>query len=31
LIAQLVDDVDTKVYRFDIRFQGEDETVFFDF
>jgi protocatechuate 3,4-dioxygenase alpha subunit len=31
LIAQLVDDVDAKVYRFDIRFQGEDETVFFDF
>jgi protocatechuate 3,4-dioxygenase alpha subunit len=31
LIAQLLDDGDLKVYRFDIRFQGEDETVFFDF
>ena len=28
LIAQLVDD---GVYRFDVRFQGDDETVFFDF
>jgi protocatechuate 3,4-dioxygenase alpha subunit len=27
LIAQLLDDGDLKVYRFDIRFQGEDETV----
>jgi len=31
LIAQLADGIDPKVYRFDIRFQGEDETVFFDF
>jgi protocatechuate 3,4-dioxygenase alpha subunit len=31
LIAQLLDDSALKVYRFDIRFQGEDETVFFDF
>jgi protocatechuate 3,4-dioxygenase alpha subunit len=31
LIAQLLDDGAPKVYRFDIRFQGEDETVFFDF
>ena len=30
LIAPLVSD-DPKVYRFDIRFQGDDETVFFDF
>lgn len=31
LIARLVDGSEPKVYRFDIRFQGEDETVFFDF
>jgi protocatechuate 3,4-dioxygenase alpha subunit len=31
LIAQLVEDGGPPVYRFDIRFQGEDETVFFDF
>ena len=31
LIAELVDDGDPSVYRFDIRFQGEDETVFLDF
>jgi protocatechuate 3,4-dioxygenase alpha subunit len=31
LVAPLVDDGEPKVYRFDIRFQGEDETVFFDF
>ncbi len=31
LVAQLVDGTDPKVYRFDIRYQGEDETVFFDF
>lgn len=31
LIAHLVDDRSPKVYRFDVRFQGEDETVFFDF
>ncbi len=29
LVAQLVDGTDPKVYRFDIRFQGDDETVFF--
>jgi protocatechuate 3,4-dioxygenase alpha subunit len=28
LIAQLVDN---NVYRFDVLFQGDDETVFFDF
>ena len=28
LVAQVVDD---GVYRFDVRFQGDDETVFFDF
>ena len=28
LIAELVDD---GVYRFDVLFQGDDETVFFDF
>lgn len=31
LIAQLLDDQDPKVYRFDVLFQGEDETVFLDF
>jgi len=32
LIAPCVDEkADPKVYRFDIRFQGDDETVFFDF
>jgi protocatechuate 3,4-dioxygenase, alpha subunit len=31
LIAQLQDGSDPPVYRFDIRMQGEDETVFFDF
>ena len=31
LIAQVSDDTDPRVYRFDILFQGEDETVFFDF
>jgi protocatechuate 3,4-dioxygenase alpha subunit len=31
LIAQLVDQSDPKTYRFDVLFQGEDETVFFDF
>jgi protocatechuate 3,4-dioxygenase alpha subunit len=31
LIAHLVEDSKPKVYRFDVRFQGEDETVFFDF
>ena len=31
LIAQVIDDTDPRVYRFDILFQGEDETVFFDF
>jgi protocatechuate 3,4-dioxygenase alpha subunit len=31
LIAQLLGEGAVKVYRFDIRFQGEDETVFFDF
>ena len=31
LIAQLVDPSAPKTYRFDVLFQGEDETVFFDF
>jgi len=31
LIAELVDEGDPKVYRFDVLFQGDDETVFFDF
>jgi protocatechuate 3,4-dioxygenase alpha subunit len=31
LIARLVDDRHPKVYRFDVLFQGDDETVFFDF
>jgi len=31
LIAELTDDGHAKVYRFDVRFQGDDETVFFDF
>lgn len=31
LIARLVDDQNPKIYRFDVLFQGEDETVFFDF
>ena len=32
LIAECVDaSADPKVYRFDIRFQGDDESVFFDF
>ncbi len=31
LIAQLEPGSDPKTYRFDIRFQGDDETVFFDF
>lgn len=31
LIAQLVDGTEPRVYRFDIRFQGDDETVFLDF
>ena len=30
LIAPLVDDGAVAVYRFDIRYQGDDETVFFD-
>jgi protocatechuate 3,4-dioxygenase alpha subunit len=30
LIAELVEGSDPKTYRFDIRLQGEDETVFFD-
>lgn len=30
LIAQRADDGEIPVYRFDIRLQGEDETVFFD-
>lgn len=30
LIARLVEGSDPKTYRFDIRLQGEDETVFFD-
>lgn len=31
LVAALGDAGDGKVYRFDIRFQGDDETVFFDY
>lgn len=31
LIARLQPETDPKTFRFDIRFQGEDETVFFDF
>jgi len=31
LIAELEDDAEPLEYRFDIRFQGDDETVFFDF
>jgi protocatechuate 3,4-dioxygenase, alpha subunit len=31
LVARLVDGSDPKTYRFDIRLQGPDETVFFDF
>ena len=31
LIADLVEGSDPPTYRFDIRFQGDDETVFFDF
>jgi protocatechuate 3,4-dioxygenase alpha subunit len=31
LIAELVPGTDPKEYHFDVRFQGDDETVFFDF
>jgi protocatechuate 3,4-dioxygenase alpha subunit len=31
LIAELIDDADPRVYHFDVLFQGDDETVFFDF
>ncbi|MGH8914370.1 MAG: protocatechuate 3,4-dioxygenase subunit alpha [Acidimicrobiia bacterium] len=31
LVAERIDEGDPKVYRFDVRFQGDDETVFFDF
>jgi protocatechuate 3,4-dioxygenase alpha subunit len=31
LIADLAPGTDPKEYRFDVRFQGDDETVFFDF
>jgi protocatechuate 3,4-dioxygenase alpha subunit len=31
LVAELEQGSDPAAYRFDIRFQGEDETVFFDF
>jgi protocatechuate 3,4-dioxygenase alpha subunit len=31
LVADLEPGSDRLTYRFDIRFQGEDETVFFDF
>ena len=31
LIAELVDDGEPRVYRFDVLFQGDDETIFFDF
>ena len=31
LIAELLDDGEPRVYRFDVLFQGDDETVFFDF
>jgi protocatechuate 3,4-dioxygenase alpha subunit len=30
LIAELIDDDALPTYRFDIRYQGADETVFFD-
>ena len=31
LVAELSDQGPPKVYRFDVQFQGDDETVFFDF
>jgi protocatechuate 3,4-dioxygenase alpha subunit len=31
LIAELVPGSDPKEYRLDVKFQGDDETVFFDF
>ncbi len=31
LIAELIDDRQPSTYRFDVLFQGDDETVFFDF
>ena len=31
LIAELIDDSEPRTYRFDVLFQGDDETVFFDF
>ena len=31
LVADLVDESGPKIYRFDIKFQGDDETVFFAF
>ena len=31
LIARLEDGTDPPTYRFDVKFQGDDETVFFDF
>ena len=31
LIARLQDDIKPPTYRFDVRMQGDDETVFFDF
>jgi protocatechuate 3,4-dioxygenase alpha subunit len=31
LVAELTDEGPPKVYHFDVRFQGDDETVFFDF
>jgi protocatechuate 3,4-dioxygenase alpha subunit len=31
LIAELVPGSDPKEYRFDVKFQGDDETVFLDF
>jgi protocatechuate 3,4-dioxygenase beta subunit len=30
-VAELTDEGPPKVYHFDVRFQGDDETVFFDF
>jgi protocatechuate 3,4-dioxygenase, alpha subunit len=31
LIAELIDDSEPRTYRFDVLFQGDDETVFLDF
>jgi hypothetical protein len=31
LVARVVEGTDPKEYLLDVKFQGEDETVFFDF